>query len=153
MKIKAGKSDSKWIGYWTYLIKNIRAYPDSRVIIALLSTACLACFVIYFVQCVQKFSSNPEHSEIKYKPSRNQPFPSFTLCPHDNSSKIFEDMQVQTIDIRTYNDSKKQHIFQARNWTLLDWTVAIIKQKEICYTFTVPEDIRLIHLLFTEIFL
>ena len=113
----------------------------SRGIIAVLSISCLTAFVIHFVLCCQKFSSNPEHSEIKYKPSRNQPFPSFTLCPHENSSNIFEDLQVQTIDIRTYSESKNQHIFQARNWTVLDWKVAIIKQKKICYTFTIPEDI------------
>ena len=113
----------------------------SRVIIAVLSIACITGFVFQFVQCCKKFSNNPEHSEIKYKPSRNQPFPAFTLCPLENSSNIFEDLQVQTIDIRTYSESKKQHIFQARNWTVLDWKVAIIKQKKICFTFTIPADI------------
>ena len=37
-------------------------------------------------KCVDKYLENPEQSEVSYKGSSNNPFPSFTICASKNES-------------------------------------------------------------------
>ena len=120
-------------------ILNKKHWWLTRVFIGILALVCFGGFLAQSFQCCLKFLKNPEHSEVKYKLSRNNDFPDFTLCPHENSTNSFEDLQIQTIDIRTY--SENSYIFETRNWTALSWKIAIIKQKKICFTFKIPQDI------------
>jgi hypothetical protein len=101
----------------------------TRVVIGIISLLCFGLFLGQSIQCWGKFKKNPEHSEVKFKPSRNNDFPAFTLCPHENSTTKIEDLQIETIDIRTY--SENSYIFEKRNLTLLQWKIAIITGKSL----------------------
>ena len=110
-------------------ILNKKHWRLTRVFIGIISLICFGLFLLQTIQCCIKFTNNPEHSEVKYKPSRNNDFPDFTLCPLANSTNNFEDLQIQKIDIWTY--SGYSYIFETRNWTVLHWKVAIITGKSL----------------------
>lgn len=106
-----------------------------RVFQAFWFLVCLGFMVYWYYLCFDKYLSYPEHSEVKYKPSKNNAFPSFTLCP------TFEDLQVEKIEVRTYAESNGSYVFQASNWTLLQWKLVIVEQKKKCFTFSIPKNI------------
>ena len=44
-------------------------------------------FVVYRgYRCFDKYFKKPKHSEVSYESSKNNPFPSFTLCASKNAS-------------------------------------------------------------------
>ena len=100
----------------------------TRVAIGIITLLCVGFFFAGSILCLLKFKKNPEQFEFKYKPSKNNDFPDFTLCP-ENSTTKFEDLQIQSIDIRTY--SENSYIFEIRNWTALQWKIAIITGKSL----------------------
>jgi len=62
-----------------------------RVLKAVWLLACVGLFLYLAVLCILKLASHPEHSEVKYMSSKDNDFPSFTLCPSQNCN-TFEDL-------------------------------------------------------------
>ena len=111
-----------------------------RVFQAFWLLTCLVLFFYWTTLCILKFTSHPEHSEVKYMPSKDNAFPSFTLCPSENFN-TFDDLQVKKIEVRTYAESNGAYVFQSSNLTLLQWELVIVEQKKKCYTFSIPKNI------------
>lgn len=110
-----------------------------RVLKAVWLLACVGLFLYLAVLCILKLASHPEHSEVKYMSSKDNDFPSFTLCPSQNCN-TFEDLQVKKIEVRTYAENGA-YIFQSRNLTLLSWELIIVEEKKKCYTFSLPKNV------------
>ena len=110
-----------------------------RVLQVLWFLTCVVLFLYWAVLCCKKFARHPEHSEVKYMSSKDNDFPSFTLCPSENCN-TFEDLQVKKIEVRTYAENGA-HVFQSRNLTLLQWELIIVERKKKCYTFSIPKTI------------
>ena len=91
--------------------------------------------------CIKKYGSNPEHTEVSYAPSKNNPFPSFTLCPYENSSYNFDGLGVKNIQVRTYIPTNNQYQFDQNNWSELKWKRAVIGLKKGCFSFSIPIDV------------